>query len=581
MTKSKGVFKKRVFKGNRHSRPSTLIVSEDQIEEATRPTVPTSTPTQVSSSRLKLSSADKTFDDFQDKSSNIIVSFDILNLMFSEVLCKCGGSVTLSEDVLSRNGLVNRLIIGCDKCSTEHFFWTSKKCKPRPTTVSTKQNVFETNARFFYGLRCIGKGQEAGKMLCAMLNLPPPNTARATQTNILSACLEVVAEESMTKAAKEAIEHNDGDSDIGVAYDGTWQKRGFKSKNGVATVTSIDTGKVIDVEALTKYCSGCTKARTDEQKQKHLTECVKNYEGASGGMESQAAVTIFHRSELKRQVRYVKMLGDGDSKAYLCVKDSAPYDIEVEKLECVGHVEKRLGTRLRKVKGKLGSKKLADGKPIKGQGRLTDKVIDELQSYYGKAIRSNSGSLEDMHRAVWATYFHRLSSDEKPHHQLCPPAPDTWCKYRKDPTTYKHKKSIPEAIMLEIKPVYRDLSKKDLLKKCLHGRTQNANESFNNIVWSRLPKNNFIGKKTLVLGVYDAVISFNEGNIGRLRVLEELGIEDLGKHTIAALHLFDATRIKQADRAAEEMTKEARIRKRRKNLTEEEKNEDAYCPGGF
>lgn len=80
-------------------------------------------------------------------------------------------------------------------------------------------------------------------------------------------------------------------------------------------MTSIDTCKVIGVESLIKFCNGCVKAKIAEQKQKHKTNCVKNYEGASGGMETQAAVTLFQRSELKRQVRHVKMLGDGDSKA--------------------------------------------------------------------------------------------------------------------------------------------------------------------------------------------------------------------------------------------------------------------------
>ncbi|KAG8319398.1 hypothetical protein J6590_092549 [Homalodisca vitripennis] len=48
----------------------------------------------------------------------------------------------------------------------------------------------------------------------------------------------------------------------------------------------------------------------------------------------------------------------------------------------------------------LGSPPLTDGKPIKGVGRLTDKVADELQCYYGKAIRANTNNLENMKRAV-------------------------------------------------------------------------------------------------------------------------------------------------------------------------------------
>lgn len=46
-----------------------------------------------------------------------------------------------------------------------------------------------------------------------------------------------------------------------------------------------------------------------------------------------------------------------------------------------------MGTRLRKLKQKFGSKPLADDKPIKGAGRLTDKIIDKFQSFYGNAIR--------------------------------------------------------------------------------------------------------------------------------------------------------------------------------------------------
>lgn len=86
-------------------------------------------------------------------------------------------------------------------------------------------------------------------------------------------------------------------------------------------------------------------------------------------MEIQAAVALFWHSELKRHVRYVKMLGDGDSKVYMSVKDSKPYgDVDEEKLECVRHVEKRMGTRFRNLIVKLGGTKLSDGKFIKGPG---------------------------------------------------------------------------------------------------------------------------------------------------------------------------------------------------------------------
>ena len=120
-------------------------------------------------------------------------------------------------------------------------------------------------------------------------------------------------------------------------------------------------------------------------------------------------------------------------------------------------------------------KKLSDGKGIGGAKRLTDSMIDKLQNYYGMAIRSNIHDLESMRRAVWATYFHELSTDEKPQHGLCPKGHDSWCKFNRQEPNYQHH-GLPLAVMEAIKPIYRDLSQPDLLKKCLHGKTQNVNE---------------------------------------------------------------------------------------------------------
>ena len=67
---------------------------------------------------------------------------------------------------------------------------------------------------------------------------------------------------------------------------------------------------------------------------------------------------------------------------------------------CVGHVQKRGGTRCRRLKQDLKDKKLEDRKGIARAGRLTDKMIDTLQNYYGFAIRENAGNLPGMVKAV-------------------------------------------------------------------------------------------------------------------------------------------------------------------------------------
>ena len=45
--------------------------------------------------------------------------------------------------------------------------------------------------------------------------------------------------------------------DIGAPFDGSWQRRRFSSLNGVLTTISIDSHKVLDVEAMSRSCEAC------------------------------------------------------------------------------------------------------------------------------------------------------------------------------------------------------------------------------------------------------------------------------------------------------------------------------------
>jgi hypothetical protein len=86
-------------------------------------------------------------------------------------------------------------------------------------------------------------------------------------------------------------------------------------------------------------------------------------------------------------------------------KSSDP-NIAVTELECSGHVQKRIGARVRGlVKEKTGSK-LHDSKPLGGKGCLTQSEIDKLQNYYDLGIRRNVNNLAAMKRDVWVVFFH-------------------------------------------------------------------------------------------------------------------------------------------------------------------------------
>lgn len=136
--------------------------------------------------------------------------------------------------------------------------------------------------------------------------------------------------------------------------------------------------------------------------------------------------------------------------------------------------------------------------------------------------------------------------------------------------------------MLEIQPIFEYLTNKDMLKKCMHDKTQNVNESFNNVVWSRIPQNNFVGREMLEMGVWEAVCTFNDGSVSRLKVLKECGVEDTGLNTETAMVAADNLRVKKAEIAVKLLTKEARTARRRTKLKlDSVENDKDYQAGGF
>ena len=97
----------------------------------------------------------------------------------------------------------------------------------------------------------------------------------------------------------------------------------------------------------------------------------------------------------------------------------------------MGHVQKRIGSALRKVKKDHGKRKLSDGRTIGGAGRLTEQLCDDFQRYYGNAKRDNLGNLQGMVKATKAILHHSWSTDETPDHDYCPEGEPSWCKFQR------------------------------------------------------------------------------------------------------------------------------------------------------
>eukprot|EP00112_Aurelia_sp_Birch-Aquarium-sp1_P013118 Seg2774.2 transcript_id=Seg2774.2/GoldUCD/mRNA.D3Y31 product="hypothetical protein" protein_id=Seg2774.2/GoldUCD/D3Y31 len=187
-----------------------------------------------------------------------------------------------------------------------------------------------------------------------------------------------------------------------------------------------------------------------------------------------------------------------------------------------------MGTRLRKLKANFGNRKLKDGKTIGGRGRLTNKIINTMQNYYGLAIRKNPRDLNGMRNDLIGGLHHITSTDAKPQHSKCPKGANSWCGWQRDKANktkkLKHTHNVDQAVIDEIKPIYEQLRDKALLSQCLDSFTQNPNESLNHLIWARCPKKVYTGKKVVELSVASAVTHFNDGSASIAAVLGCLGI---------------------------------------------------------
>lgn len=93
--------------------------------------------------------------------------------------------------------------------------------------------------------------------------------------------------------------------------------------------------------------SKCSDDQFEEWKIEHVAvnECGTNFDGSSPAVEAEAAVILWNRSIERRNIRYRWIICDGDSKAFNSVENK--YNgCQVEKQDCVGHVQKRMGKHL-------------------------------------------------------------------------------------------------------------------------------------------------------------------------------------------------------------------------------------------
>ena len=302
-------------------------------------------------------------------------------------------------------------------------------------------------------------------------------------------------------------------------------------------------------------------------------------------------------------------IGDGDTKTFKHLKDASPYgeELQVNKMECVLHVKKRMYKRAQNAKKQVTQQKKAQkilenaenetekptprSKNQRGAAKkkvtsapkiktaaLPNKVMLELSTYYELAIRRNPTYVDAMRKDVWATFYHKISTDENPQHDHCPAGNKSWCKYRVAEATntlkdFEHPPALAAQVQPALKSIYEDLTTEELLNRCVGANTQNTNESYNSIVWSLAPKHIFSGKNIIELTANCALCRYNEGSKPLLKIMEMMGIT-IGAAASAMATKNDECRIRRSNHCSSEESKERRTEKRECRLRENELYED-------
>ena len=125
----------------------------------------------------------------------------------------------------------------------------------------------------------------------------------------------------------------------------------------------------------------------------------------------------------------------------------------------------------------------------------------------------------------------------------------------------------------------------ELLGCCLDGTTQNANEAVNQIVWKKCPKDTFISRIVLEIGVASVVINFNDGMSGFEKLFSRLNLS-FGVIINSGAIEKDQQRIKNMNNKFQETVKMKRkkLRAVRKGYIDKEKDNEggeSYLTGNF
>ena len=300
---------------------------------------------------------------------------------------KCGGTCSLQGET-KHAGLAVVLAASCDKCQQQFRIRSSTQVSTADGSKKWSINLAAVMSQMATG----GGKSRLDNVLTTMGVSGMPKRMFAATERFLGESMKQQLLQSMAEAGREEKEHavaighfHQDVPYISVVVDGGWSKRthkhSYNAKSGVAVIFGLHTKKLLFIGVRNKYCSVCAVAEHKEQTAPDHA-CYRNWNGSSCAMESDIVAEGFRLSETMHGIRYLKVVGDGDSSVMATIRQAISYGRFVEKIECANHAVKCYRSRLEAL--------AKDHSQYRGKGGLTKRAIQRLTVGARIAIRMHS-----------------------------------------------------------------------------------------------------------------------------------------------------------------------------------------------
>ena len=273
-----------------------------------------------------------------------------------------------------------------------------------------------------------------------------------------------------------------------------------------------------------------------------------------------------------------------------CPQAMQPYgaDVTIVKQECINHTSKRM---YRGLAAALKAPAVGDSLGGKCQLTVTQVRMKKMSTYYRNAIVKHDADVAATRTAIWAIYFHSVSTVDEPRHEQCDV---DWCWWMQamaagvDPEQYwqetRHDRPLPLPAAERLLYVIERLSHPELLERCSLLGTSNANESLHCVVWRRAPKTVFTTRSTVEIAVALRIVQLNCGGWVLLDGASSVVPGSSTDHLAVTTLSMDNRRLRQAKVVAKEPSKTSRKRLPMLKLRAEEEliadEGNLYSPDG-